>query len=410
MGTITDKLNKLVETKSAIKTAIVNKGVSISDTDTFASYADKIASISGAEDTYGFSDIGFSAVPDRITNGITRAKKILDKVDLTASTWKNAFRNCPYYNSSYSYNDFRSIEGAYFPYIEVPEDSELAKGESEFPDFIESKLETFNIKCRNIAISEQAFRDCVNLTEFRVDGNLKFYNPEHQCCTFSDCPLQKFEVTGTFDISGVILSRLFVGCLCDIDATFIGAPSKIEYTFYNVGKDGGIYVNIPSIDLTGLTSVNFLIYQSNICRVGEIKSQTLTSLSGYYLFGSSYIYRIDCLYADSATSISSLFPNKCYYMLIKNLGMQESCTTADLKGGYWGTKIGYVEAYDTYKQRIIDAVADARQSVIDTLITYSYDRATAGYSTCTVTLHADTKALLTEDEIAQITAKGYTLA
>ena len=47
MGTITDKLNKLAETKSAIKTAIVNKGVSVSDTDTFASYADKISSISG---------------------------------------------------------------------------------------------------------------------------------------------------------------------------------------------------------------------------------------------------------------------------------------------------------------------------------------------------------------------------
>ena len=47
MGTITDKLNKLAETKSAIKTAIVNKGVAVSDTDTFASYANKIASISG---------------------------------------------------------------------------------------------------------------------------------------------------------------------------------------------------------------------------------------------------------------------------------------------------------------------------------------------------------------------------
>ena len=97
-------------------------------------------------------------------------------------------------------------------------------------------------------------------------------------------------------------------------------------------------------------------------------------------------------------------------MLVKNLGMQESCTTANLKGGYWGTKIGYIPQCNIHKQRIIDAVADARQSVIDTLITYSYDRATAGYSTCTVTLHADTKALLTEDEIAQITAKGYTIA
>ena len=47
MGTITDKLNKLAETKSAIKTAIINKGVAVSDTDTFASYANKIASIEG---------------------------------------------------------------------------------------------------------------------------------------------------------------------------------------------------------------------------------------------------------------------------------------------------------------------------------------------------------------------------
>ena len=32
------------------------------------------------------------------------------------------------------------------------------------------------------------------------------------------------------------------------------------------------------------------------------------------------------------------------------------------------------------------------------------------FSTCTVTLSKNAKALLTEDEIAQITAKGYTLA
>ena len=83
MGTITDKLNKLAETKSAIKTAIVNKGVAVSDSDTFASYASKIASISGAEDTYGFSDIGYPAVPNKITEGIAKAKKIYDEIDLT---------------------------------------------------------------------------------------------------------------------------------------------------------------------------------------------------------------------------------------------------------------------------------------------------------------------------------------
>ena len=53
---------------------------------------------------------------------------------------------------------------------------------------------------------------------------------------------------------------------------------------------------------------------------------------------------------------------------------------------------------------------DARKSLIDSLITYSFDRAAAGYSNCTITLSAKTKALLTEEEIAQITAKGFTIA
>lgn len=42
-----DKLNYLIETKSAIKNAITAKGVEVSNTDTFRSYADKIGQISG---------------------------------------------------------------------------------------------------------------------------------------------------------------------------------------------------------------------------------------------------------------------------------------------------------------------------------------------------------------------------
>lgn len=40
-----DKLNKLLETKNAIKNALLDKGVEVSDADTFSSYADKISSI-----------------------------------------------------------------------------------------------------------------------------------------------------------------------------------------------------------------------------------------------------------------------------------------------------------------------------------------------------------------------------
>lgn len=46
-NTTADKLAKLAETKSSIKQAIIDKGVSVSDTDTFASYAGKIGQIQG---------------------------------------------------------------------------------------------------------------------------------------------------------------------------------------------------------------------------------------------------------------------------------------------------------------------------------------------------------------------------
>ena len=45
MGTVTDKLNYLQGTKTAIKDALVSKKVAVADTDTFRSYADKISSI-----------------------------------------------------------------------------------------------------------------------------------------------------------------------------------------------------------------------------------------------------------------------------------------------------------------------------------------------------------------------------
>lgn len=409
MGTITDKLNKLAETKSAIKTAIVNKGVAVSDSDTFASYADKIASISGSGGTYGFSDIGFSTVPDRITNGIAKAKKIYDNVDLTASTWENAFRHLPYdvYDSNYG---FRYYTGAYFPFLEVPDDSELAKGKSEFPNMRSTNIEIFNMKCKNLTISSQPFNQSYNLTEFRLDGNLKFSDGTY-ACTFNGQKLLKFEVTGTFDISGAELDNFFNGARCDINTTFVGVPSKINSTFAKMGEEKKYYPNIPSMDLTGLTSADSYTSYCYLCRVGEIKTNTLTSINN--LFTSSTIYRIDCIYADSVTNSINFTLPLCYYMLIKNIGMQESCTIINLSsnGSYWGSSDQpYIPYNCVDKQKILNAIVGARQSVIDTLITYSYDRATAGYSTCTVTLHADTKALLTEDEIAQITAKGYTIA
>jgi surface protein len=58
----------------------------------------------------------------------------------------------------------------------------------------------------------------------------------------------------------------------------------------------------------------------------------------------------------------------------------------------------------------LGASAEGLEALRGTLITDSFDRAAAGYSALTITLPSAVKARLTEDELARITAKGFTIA
>lgn len=98
------------------------------------------------------------------------------------------------------------------------------------------------------------------------------------------------------------------------------------------------------------------------------------------------------LYADASPWY---FPN-LRYIRILNLG-KGSCATYDFTHArYWGE--------DTPEH------PDARKSLVDTLLTNSYDRAAAGMSPITVRLYSTVKNRLTAEERAAITAKGITLA
>lgn len=82
---ITDKLNKLLETKEAIKTAIKAKNVSVLDSEPFSSYPSKIESITSGGGTGGldWSEIGYSEQPQSLTDGFNYAKQIYNSWDET---------------------------------------------------------------------------------------------------------------------------------------------------------------------------------------------------------------------------------------------------------------------------------------------------------------------------------------
>ena len=392
MGTITDKLNKLAETKSAIKTAIVNKGVAVSDSDTFASYADKIASISGSGGSgdLDFSKIGYDSAPAVITEGIAAGEALYNRFNPNSSSWEAAL-------GGYVISD-----QIFFPKLVVPENSTLYNSSTNFPKLKNSNLMIFpEIKLGKLVFSQSMFGDCLSLISVHLNADeYAFYNPSSQCNLFSRSSVKEIIIKNTLNIEGINCWGMFNMCrnLTHLDVTFSGKPSNIDYMFSNIGNSKLPIDTIPSVDWSNITNDSYFIYNSYFKTLKEQNTINVTSFSGFG--GNSWGIRIEGLYFDNNSDTVDYYhiAQGCYYVLLKNIGKVDSAHNYNLSWRTWGT-----ETSDPLTK-------GALQSVRDSLITYSYDRATAGYSTCTVKLHADTKALLTQDEIAQITAKGYTIA
>lgn len=73
MATIAEQLQQLNDIKSAIKTAISNRGVAVADTDTFRSYADKIGEIGETVNKTKFGASVDALLGDVDENGVLQA-------------------------------------------------------------------------------------------------------------------------------------------------------------------------------------------------------------------------------------------------------------------------------------------------------------------------------------------------
>ncbi|MGM9799550.1 MAG: hypothetical protein ACI30M_02555 [Muribaculaceae bacterium] len=141
-------------------------------------------------------------------------------------------------------------------------------------------------------------------------------------------------------------------------------------------------------------------------------SYEYTDFFYFYGYGSFNGNRIGRYYVESTnnnifTTDSYNYPF-VYAIYIKNLGKNQTSTTFNYTTrGTWGQSIQNI-----FNNEVKDEITleEAKQSIIYTLIEHSFDRKTAGYPTCTIYLHSNTKSLLTSEEIAQITAKGFTIA
>lgn len=142
------------------------------------------------------------------------------------------------------------------------------------------------------------------------------------------------------------------------------------------------------------TPIKFLHWDVD---TSELVSTKLTDCFNFTLVALYGIFSVKSATNISQYALTGYSRSNVRQFTVADIGYNRSQTSVNFSyWDWWG-----------YNHTV---APDARKSLIDSLITYSFDRAAAGYSNCRITLAPNTKALLTEEEIAQITAKGFTIA
>lgn len=180
------------------------------------------------------------------------------------------------------------------------------------------------------------------------------------------------------------------------------------------------------IRVNGNVSANYIDCYSGIPDViaGETNSSYIDRMGGY----PKYSKDIDTLVLtrDNTTSQTSLQSIQHLYKCTKSsdyTNFQESNSTPPyLSTISKFTNIRYMEIPEEFWQVFGNSInwdfsalsywgtEGNKQSVVNSLVNNTVDLVSGGYKSQTITLSSATKALLTSDEIAQITSKGYTIA
>ena len=175
---------------------------------------------------------------------------------------------------------------------------------------------------------------------------------------------------------------MFNGC-----TGLTGFSALSGYDFTNVENCADMFSDCHNIPLTTLPVIN-TVNCTDFGSMLRFNSSALTRVEGIYL-NSWHGGQIFGDWNGDPDSQQN-HPNLTYVMLY-NLGMSEYASGFDLACLMdWG-----------------DGGTANHQSLIDSLYTNAFDRATAGYETKRIYLHPYTYARLSQQEIDNIESKGY---
>ena len=300
-NTIQDKLAYLEETKEAIKQSIIAKGVSVSDEDTFRSYADKIETIETGGGTSDcsvsacFDEVGYTFVPVYIQEGLETAAQF-------KAAWKPA-------NTSIDMTGYEDST-VFFPKIDTSkvttltnafkETSILVFPNNDFPALANGNTMTYLFDgCQTLVsvdfgelndsvesfMGNYMFNRCISLQRIYVHGeNTKFTINENM---FSNCSklspdTEQCNIFQHLKTDGVNASYAFQRASVNSDIT-ITSPTYLRYTFQDVNMNGhNINIVFDNDTYASTVSLNYTFYNSDMdgeTSIGTVKISGIANIN-----------------------------------------------------------------------------------------------------------------------------------
>ena len=210
---------------------------------------------------------------------------------------------------------------------------------------------------------------------------------------FSDCA--NLITINSFNTSNVTdMSYMFNQCtaLLTIPQLDTSNVTTMKYMFQGCR----VLLAIPQLDTSNVTTMNNMFYNCyELKSIPQLDTSNVTTMNSMF-YGCTKLYSLPKFNASKVKDVATFFGYSTISTLqhvggFENLGMEKSVS------GTIGTSF-------------LSACPNLTKESVLNVLNGLYDRKTAGYSVLTLKLHAKHLAMLSDEEKAIATNKGWTLS